>query len=372
MGVSFSQIENPFDAKLEKLESIPYPTVTPPTSSPYIILDSRVNASYSVVFSLLGEKAVVYRTKEKIKGEGFKAAAGSFIIKNTPQVQKSLPGLLGKWHLAAHGLVDIADIPKASLKNPRIGIYQSWRSNMDEGWTRYVFDDFEIPFTTLHNKDFKPLKNKKVDLKEQFDVIVFADENPQIIKTGKPDPRSPYAMYFSGAFPPEYEGGIGNEGIEALRTFVGKGGILVTLNNASSLFIKEFRAPARNVLEGVSRDKFFSPKSLFKIKVNNKSPIGYGMPAEAAAMFYQSLAFTTSIPSTSDWERDVVASYPEHNVLLRGGIYGEELITHKAAVLDTKYKKGHLILIGFHCQHRAQTHGTYKFMLNALLYPETD
>jgi hypothetical protein len=125
-------------------------------------------------------------------------------------------------------------------------------------------------------------------------------------------------------------------------------------------------------LEGVARDKFFGPKSLFKIKINNKSPIGYGMPIEAAAMFYQSLAFTTSIPSTSEWERDVVAIYPEANVLLRGGIYGEELINRKAAVLDTKYKKGHLILIGFLCQHRAQTHGTYKFMLNALLYPEID
>jgi hypothetical protein len=372
MGVSFSQIENPFDAKLEKLESIPYPTITPPASSPYIVLDSKVNASYSVVFALLGEKAEVYRTKDVLKGEGFKAAAGSFIIKNTPQVQKTIPGLLDKWHLTAYGIENTADISKVPLKNPRIGIYQSWRSNMDEGWTRYVFDDFEIPFTTLHNKDFKASKNKKVDLKAKFDVIVFADENPEIIKTGKPDPRSPYARYFSDGYPPEYEGGIGVEGIEALKAFVEKGGILVTLNNACRLFLKEFKAPARNVLEGVARDKFFGPKSLFKIKINNKSPIGYGMPIEAAAMFYQSLAFTTSIPSTSEWERDVVAIYPEANVLLRGGIYGEELINRKAAVLDTKYKKGHLILIGFLCQHRAQTHGTYKFMLNALLYPEID
>jgi hypothetical protein len=372
MGVSFSRIDRPFETKLDKLDSIPYPAITPPGPSPYIVLDSRVNASYAVIFSLLGEKAEVYRTKEKIKGEGYIAAAGSFIIKNTPQVQTALPPLLDKWHLKAYEIDDISDIPKAPLKNPRIGIYQSWRSNMDEGWTRYVFDDFEIPFTTLHNKDFKSSKNKKVELIEKFDVIVFADESPDIIKTGKPNPRSPYARYFSGAFPPEYEGGIGNEGIEALRSFVEKGGILVALNNASSLFIKEFLAPVRNVLEGVSRDRFFSPKSLFRIKINNKAPIGYGMPTEAPAMFYQSLAFATSVPSTTDWERDVVALYPADNVLLRGGVYGEELINRKAAVVDTKYKKGHLILIGFLCQHRAQTHGTYKFLFNSLLYPEKD
>jgi hypothetical protein len=360
MGVSFSRIDHPFETKLDKLDNIPYPAITPPGSSPYIVLDSRVNASYSVVFALLGEKAEVYRTKDKFKGEGFKVAAGSFIIKNSPQVQKALPALLDKWHSKAYEIEDITDIPKAPLKNPRIGIYQSWRSNMDEGWTRYVFDDFEIPFTTLHNKDFKGLKNEKTDLKEKFDAIVFADESPDIIKTGKPNPRSPYARYFTGGYPPEYEGGIGNEGIDALRTFVEKGGILVALNNASSLFTKEFRAPVRNVLEGVSRDKFFSPKSLFKIKINNTTPLGYGMPTEAAAMFYQSLAFGTNLPSTSDWENKVVAIYPEANILLRGGVYGEELITRKAAVIDTRYKKGHLILIGFLCQHRAQTHGTYN------------
>jgi hypothetical protein len=372
MGVSFDRIENPFDAELDKLEQVPYPTVVPPSSSPYIVLDSRVNASYSVVISLLGEKAEIYRTKDIIKEKEFQAPAGSFIIINTPQVQKAIPGLLEKWHLTAYGLEDITDIPKAPLKNHRVGLYQSWRANMDEGWTRYIFDDFRIPYTTLHNEDFKASKIKKVDLKEKFDVIIFADENAEIIKSGIPSPTSPsYARSF-GAFPPEYEGGIGDEGIEALRAFVEQGGVLVTLNNACRLSLKEFRVPARDVLEGVAEAKFFCPTSLLKIKVDNTSPIGYGMPSEAAAMFNQSLAFNTWLPSTGDWEEKVVASYPEENILLRGWILGEDLIARRAAVIDAKYKKGHIILIGFRCQHRAQTHGTYKFLLNALLYPEID
>ena len=40
--------------------------------------------------------------------------------------------------------------------------------------------------------------------------------------------------------------------------------------------------------------------------------------------------------------------------------------------VDVKHQKGHIILIGIRCQHRAQSHGTYKFLLNALLYPEID
>jgi hypothetical protein len=382
MGVSFTRIENPFEAELDRLESLPYPSVSSPSSSPYIVLDSRVNSSYSVVFSLLKENVEMFRTKENIIRKEFKAAAGSFIIKNTPQVQKSIPGLLEKKHLTAYGLDDITDIAKAPLKNHRVGLYQSWKSNMDEGWTRYVFDDFGIPFTTLHNKDFKASKNKTVNLKEKYDVIVFADESAEIIKSGTvhlPPALAAYTSFVSG-FPPEYEGGIGNEGIAALKSFVEQGGILVALNNASRLFMKEFKMPTRDSLNGVPRAQFFATKSLMKIKVDNTSPIGFGMPAEAAAMFSpsggffeaQSPAFTTWLPSTGDWERQVVATYPEDGVLMRGWLRGEEHIARRAAVIDVKYKKGHIILIGFLCQHRAQTHGTYKFLFNSLLYPEID
>jgi hypothetical protein len=375
MGVSFTRIAEPFKAKLDKLESIPSRSVTPPAPAPFIVLDSRVNASYPVAISLLREKAEVFRCKEFIEGEEFKAAAGSFIVRNTIQVQKSLAGLLEKWHLAAYGLEEIADIPKAPLRNPRVGLYQSWKDNKDEGWTRYVFDDFEIPFVTLRNEDFRATRGVKVDLKQKFDVIVFADENPDIIKTGTSSQTARRFEINYGALPPSYQGGIGDEGVEALKAFVEQGGIVVALNNASGLFIKEFKMPARNVLDGIPQSKFFCLKSLLRVKVDNTSPIGYGMPDEAAAMYggeYASLAFNTWHPPTKDWERTIVANYPADNILLRGGLIGEDLIAQRAAVVDFKYKKGHIILVGLLCQHRAQTHATYKFLFNSLLYAETE
>jgi hypothetical protein len=369
MGVACDQIDHPFEVKLEKIEKVTFPAATlPPDSAPYILLDSRNNASYAVVFGLLKEKAEVYRSQEKVTGKGFEGAAGSFLIKNDPQVKKVLPGFLEKWHLAACGLEDIADIPKAHLKSPRIALYQSWKGNMDEGWTRYVFDDMGIPFTTIHNNDFKGTKKEKLNLKAKFDVIIFADESLDIIKTGKPSPTSEYARFIT-PLPPEYEGGIEKEGIDGLKAFVEEGGILVTLNEACDLGFKELEVPARNALEKVERNKFFCPTSILKINVDNASPIGYGMPEEAAAMFSDSLAMDTWMPP-NEWNRKVVASFPEDNVLLSGWLLGEDIIARKAAVVDTQHKKGHIILIGIRCQMRAQSHGTYKFLLNALLYPE--
>ena len=234
-----------------------------------------------------------------------------------------------------------------------------------------------IPFKSLHNADIKGTKEQKADLRANFDVIVFADENANTIKGTRPGAapggaggaESPMARQFrQSPVPPEYEGGIGQEGVDALKAFVEKGGILVALNGASEFAISEFGAPARNSLTGVDRTKFFCPTSILRILVDNETPIGYGMPKEAGAMFVNSLALDTFSPSF-DWDRKVVAAYPEDDVLMSGWLLGEEYLIRKAAVVDTKYKEGRIILIGIRCQSRAQSHGTYKFLLNALLYP---
>jgi hypothetical protein len=217
----------------------------------------------------------------------------------------------------------------------------------------------------------------KGDLGRKFDVIVFANESPDVIKTGHASITRNISSgtvsrrsRWVGAYPPEYAGGIGNDGIAALKAFVGAGGLLVALDNAGPLFAEEFNLPVKNALEGLPDSEFLVPTSLLRIQVDNQSPIGYGMPAEAAALFFRSVAYSTWLPPSGDWDRKVVASYPKDKVLLMGWMRGEELIARRAAVVDTGYRDGRVILIGFRTQHRAQTHGTYKFLFNALLYSD--
>ena len=383
MGVVCDQVNEPFEVKIERVTAVPYPKAPAGQGQgAYLLLNSQVNASYSIAFALLKDKAEMWRTKATVTKKGVSIPAGTFIVKNTPEVRKALPSLLEKYHLAVLDLEDVTDLAKSPLKNYRVGLFQSWRGNMDEGWTRYVFDDMGIPFKTLHNEDIKGTKEKKPDLSADFDVIVFADENANTIKGTRPTegaagvpggPRGGGGMGQRGqpTTPPEYEGGIGQEGVDNLKAFVEKGGIVVTLNGACEFAIADFGAPARNALTGLDRTKFFCPTSILKILVDNETPIGYGLPKEAAAMFVNSLALDTFSPPF-EWDRKVVAVYPDDEVLLSGWLLGEDNLTRKAAVVDTKYKDGRFILIGIRCQNRAQSHGTYKFLLNALLYPEKE
>jgi hypothetical protein len=107
---------------------------------------------------------------------------------------------------------------------------------------------------------------------------------------------------------------------------------------------------------------------LLRIEVDNKLPLGYGMPDEAAAMFVQSVAYSPQVPNAGDSQTQIIARYPQAHILLQGSMLGEEHISGRAAVVEVKQQAGRVVLIGFRSQHRGQTYGTYKFLLNSLLY----
>ncbi len=247
---------------------------------------------------------------------------------------------------------------------------------MDEGWTRYVFDDMGVPYKTLHNADIKGTKEKKADLRAEYDVIVFADENANTIKgtrpgagTGGAAAESPMArMSRQATCRPSTRGASARKASTPSRPSSRRAASWSRSTAPAEFAISDFGPPARNALTGVDRTKFFCPTSILRIIVDNETPIGYGLPKEAAAMFVSSLAFDTNSPPY-DWDRKVVAAYPKDEILLSGWLLGEEYLSRKAAVVDTKWKDGRIILIGVRCQNRAQSHGTYKFLLNALLYP---
>jgi hypothetical protein len=60
-------------------------------------------------------------------------------------------------------------------------------------------------------------------------------------------------------------------------------------------------------------------------------------------------------------------TFADRNILESGWLLGEPVIAKKAAMVSVRHGSGRIVLIGFRPQHRAQTHGTFKLMFNALL-----
>jgi len=365
MGVTCQRIDHPFKLDVEAVHGKELSHQSKPLTGTggYLVYSSSNNGSYALAFRLLREKGVeLFRSRKAITVNDKVFPAGSFWVSNDGTARKLANDMEEKWCLKPEIVDKKPEQDFEKVLSQRIGIYQSWRGNMDEGWTRLVFDEFGVPYTVLHPEDFSA-QSATLD---KYDVLVFASEPEEIILNNEPSPDSPYARWFTPN-PPPYDKGIGKEGLAKLKTFVEKGGALVVLNEASELVMKHFKPPVDNVLRKMPDDKFFCPTSILMTIVDPNHPLGYGLPHTLPVVFSDSPAFQTRIPS-GEWQRTVVARYPEKDVLLSGWLLGEENLARRAAVVELGYKKGIISMIGVRCQHRGQSHGSFKLLFNAVLH----
>ena len=155
--------------------------------------------------------------------------------------------------------------------------------------------------------------------------------------------------------------------MKALQDFVQAGGTLVTFGEAGDLPIQRFGLPVRNVVDGLPGREFWSPGSTLKVNVDNTHPLAFGMPEHALAVFLAGSQVYETTPSPSSERTDRLVTYVDRNILQSGWLLGEEHISDKAAMLSVEHGEGTVVLIGFRAQHRAQTHGTFKLLFNALV-----
>jgi hypothetical protein len=243
-----------------------------------------------------------------------------------------------------------------AVKAPRIGMYSPWTGgNMDEGWTRWVLEQYAFALTTLHNADVRAGK-----LRAQFDAIILPDQAPRSIVDGAA----------GASVRPEYRGGIGDEGVAALKEFVAQGGTLITLGSASDLAIERFGVPLKDLKAGLTRDQHFAPGTILNIEVDTAHPLGLGMPANTTG-FYNNSPFFSVGEGFSSQKLSVIARYPNTGVVASGWLKGEELMAGRAAVVSVDSNPGRIVLFGLRPQHRAQTHATFPLLFNALYLATT-
>ncbi|HZT57330.1 MAG TPA: M14 family zinc carboxypeptidase [Pyrinomonadaceae bacterium] len=240
---------------------------------------------------------------------------------------------------------------------PRVGVYKSHVPSIDEGWTRWVLEHYDINNPDV---DYSSLEDKEVragNLRAKYDTIIIPDQSPRAILEG----------FRKGSMPEELTGGLGKEGVKALREFVEQGGTLVTLNDASDFAVEQFGLPLRDVTEGLKRTEFYCPGSILRTVLDTTQPIAKGMPRESIAWVEDSPVFEVTNEKTPNVSVRVVARYPDAGTpLLSGWLLGAERIRGKAALVDVGLGKGHIYLFGFRPQYRGQSLATYPLFFNAI------
>jgi len=241
---------------------------------------------------------------------------------------------------------------ESPIKNPlkqavRVGIYKGWTSNMDEGWTRFIFDTFNVPYTSIRDADMR-----QGALNSKYDALVLTSQQSNQIINGNA----------AGTAPAEYTGGIADAGVKNLKDFVTNGGMLICFDNACDLLITQFKLPIRNTLEGVRSSDFYCPGSIVALDLDNKHPIAATLPATLPAYFINSSAYAAD----ADANVRVIARYAKENLLMSGWLLGEDRLRGQIALAEVGLGKGRIVLFGFRPQHRGQSWATLPLIWSAL------
>ena len=251
----------------------------------------------------------------------------------------------------APAATDVLDTSSLVLRKPRIALYAPWTGgNMDEGWTRWVLEQYEFSPVEIHNAEVR-----RGGLRQNFDAIVIPDQIPREIIDG----------YNAETIRPEYRGGIGEAGVENLTRFVAEGGTLITLGNASDLAIDRLPVPVRNIKRGLRRDQHYAPGTILRLQVDTSHPEGYGMASDSYG-FYTNGPVFAPVDGFASVRSTVVARYPAVDVVASGWLKGEEIMAGRAAVVSIEMNPGRVVLFGLRPQHRGQTHATFPLLFNAL------
>jgi hypothetical protein len=348
MGVDVDMVSDPLTAdqraELAKIDAVALPDASVDGAGAVFAVSHKVNASFELVNAALQQGGTVSLAQDAVKtAQG--TETGAFLIGGLSKA--TLDGLTKKYAVSAVGVS--APGHTLALKKARVGLYRPWAPSIDEGWTRWILENYGFDPKSIYNADMR-----SANLESRYDVIVLPDMSSRQLVQG----------YGPGIVPGQYAGGVGEDGLEHLREFVRDGGTLIALNRTAGALIPLMSLPVQNVIEGAKSDKFFCSGALLRVETEHADrPVNFGVSESPVVMFQAGPAFQP-LPG---FHGAVLAKYPKQtNPLESGLLLHPEAIEGKAAAVELAYGRGRILLFGFKPQFRGQSHATYKYLFNEL------
>ena len=244
-----------------------------------------------------------------------------------------------------------ATAPATAVVAPtRIALYKAAPGNMDQGWTEWLFDTHEYKYTLITPEDLKA-----GNLGARFDAIVFGSQG--ITRGGRGGG--------GGGGTPVAASTVDDSATKGVDEFVRGGGTLVSWNAGTAGVITSLKLPVRNVLQGITRQQYFTGSSVMRTTIDAAHPVMAGMPDRPDVMASSSPAFAT----TNGFDGSVIAKYASDSTPLRSGyLKGPQYMQGYASALDVKLGAGHVVLMAFQPQWRGQPTGTFRMIFNSLYY----
>ena len=366
MGVRFDRILDGFEGPFVKIEGMaklaPYSVASVSGTTGYLI-SHEVNDSFIATNRLLRDGEEVHWLKQPVSAGDRRYPAGTIYVRSGRETAARVGRIAADLGLRIDPTVAVPG-ESYRLRPVRIGLWDRYGGSMPSGWTRWLLERFEFPFTVVYPKTLD-----RGDLGSQFDVLIFV--------TGAIPAREPRSDVTTDGIPAEFQDWLGsvtiNRTVPQLRSFLESGGTILTIGSSNSL-AEHLGLPVGSALverlpngseRPLPREKYYIPGSILEVAVNNRHPLAYGLPDKVDVMFDNSPVFRLR-PGVD--QATPVAWFPNGKPLRSGWAWGQHYLQDGTVVAEVGVGKGRLLMFGPEIAFRAQPHGTFKLLFNGIIY----
>jgi hypothetical protein len=374
MGVTFDRVLEGFTGPFERVSGfapVPQGTVIKAADAAGYLLGHETNDAFVAVNRLLFAGQEVFWLRDSVRTAGRSFGEGAYYI---PAGAAVLPIL--RQVASDKGLTFVAAqrAPAAGaavkLQPVRIALWDVYGGSMPSGWTRWLLEQFEFPFTVVYAPELDA-----GNLREKFDVLILPDGARPIENEDRDASRVRASATPPADAPPEWRarGGVitKERTVPQLHDFLERGGRVLAIGSATDL-ASSFDLPLEDALTDstgreLRRSSYYVPGSVLRARVDNTHPLGHGMPRYADMFFNNSPSFRLG-SDASQLGVTRVAWFDSATPLRSGWAWGQRYLENAAAIVEARVGQGTLVLYGPEVLFRAQPHGTFKLLFNGIHY----
>jgi hypothetical protein len=384
MGVKADRVLDPFTGPFEKLsgfapvpagtvglriESLPGGLTRPAVT--WYAWTRGTNDAFAAANRLMKAGQEVYTVPRSMNVGGASLAAGSFLVRVTPQAD-AIARSLAKERGVTFAPVSASLIPGAArLHVPRIALWDVYGGSTSSGWMRFVFDQFEFPYDVVFASD---LDNG--DLSAKYDVLILPDGATFVTDTIG---RSFGSRIQPEKIPAEWRSHLGRitaaKTLPRIRSFVENGGTLLALGDASQIGYKLDMSVANALIDSsgkeLPRAKYYVPGSVLSVAVDTTNAIAWGLHSPTDIYFDNYPAFRM-LPSAKSKGAAAVAWFESATPLRSGWAWGQKALDGASEIVVGPLGKGSVVLYGPEVHFRGQTHGAFRFLFNGIYYAQSE
>ncbi|MBS0315125.1 MAG: peptidase, partial [Proteobacteria bacterium] len=365
MNVTFDRVLDAFPEQFPAVadELTPPPGHVVGQDGEGFLVSHATNNSFILTNRLMKAKQPVFWLKAPVTAGGQSFGPGTLWIPASPKARAIVEASVGPLGIDAYAAPKPAG-ETIALKPVRIGLVDVYGGSMASGWTRWIFEQFEFPYTKVF-----PQEIDKGGLNKKYDVLVFQTD---VLGRESSVRRQPAAADIPAENRPMLGAVTKEKSYPQIAAFAKAGGTVVTVGNAGDDLGEALGLPVSDPLTVVGKDgkrkpipatDYYIPGSILSARFDVTDPLAYGMAERADVFFYNSPVFTL----TGDTAKKV-AWFDSETPLRSGWAWGQKALKGTTAIVDASLGKGHVFLIGPEVTSRAQPYATFKLLFNGIYY----